>query len=224
MMHKYSDFSAIGKGSAADFAEVGRPAISCEGMQESMRLVKKIFVLHADLKKYLSLFTFQLLPYLFVSLPNRIPLGTIRANMAIFDIFKKKSGDAVGPDEGGRDGRETSAAGQKELDAGLEKTKAGLFSKLTRAVAGRSTIDAEVLDDLEEVLVTSDVGVETTVKIIRRIEERAARDKYMNASELQNILREEITALLEQAHGTTDNFGLDARPGEPYVVMVVPAG
>ena len=172
-------------------------------------------------EKYLSLFTFQLLPYLFVSLPNRIPLGTIRANMAIFDIFKKKSGDAVGPDEGGRDGRETSAAGQKELDAGLEKTKAGLFSKLTRAVAGRSTIDAEVLDDLEEVLVTSDVGVETTVKIIRRIEERAARDKYMNASELQNILREEITALLEQAHGTTDNFGLDARPGEPYVVMVV---
>ncbi len=141
--------------------------------------------------------------------------------MAIFDIFKKKSGDAVGPDEGGRDGRETSAAGQKELDAGLEKTKAGLFNKLTRAVAGRSTIDAEVLDDLEEVLVTSDVGVETTVKIIRRIEERAARDKYMNASELQNILREEITALLEQAHGTTDNFGLDARPGEPYVVMVV---
>lgn len=141
--------------------------------------------------------------------------------MAIFDIFKKKSGDPARPDEGGRDGREISAAGQKELDAGLEKTKAGLFSKLTRAVAGRSTVDAEVLDDLEEVLVTSDVGVETTVKIIRRIEERAARDKYMNASELQNILREEITALLEQAHGTTDNFGLDARPGEPYVVMVV---
>lgn len=172
-------------------------------------------------EKYLSLFTFQLLPYLFVSLPNRFPLGTIRANMAIFDIFKKKSGDPARPDEGSRDGRETSAAGQKELDAGLEKTKAGLFSKLTRAVAGRSTIDAEVLDDLEEVLVTSDVGVETTVKIIRRIEERAARDKYMNASELQNILREEITALLEQAHGTTDNFGLDARSGEPYVVMVV---
>ena len=79
-MHKYSDFSAIGKGSAADFAEVGRPAISCEGMQESMRLVKKIFVLHADLKKYLSLFTFQFLPYLIRTLasPKILRLGIIK--------------------------------------------------------------------------------------------------------------------------------------------------
>lgn len=109
----------------------------------------------------------------------------------------------------------------RELNAGLEKTKTGLFSKLARAVAGRTTIDAGVLDDLEEILITSDVGVETTVKIIRRIEERVARDKYMNTSELQSLLRTEIAALMEEAHGSTHHFGLDARPGEPYVVMVV---
>ena len=110
---------------------------------------------------------------------------------------------------------------QEELSAGLEKTKTGLFSKLARAVAGRSTIDAGVLDDLEEVLISSDVGVETTVKIIRRIEERVARDKYMNASELQSILRGEIATLMEDAHGSSENFGLDATEGQPYVVMVV---
>ena len=110
---------------------------------------------------------------------------------------------------------------RQELDAGLEKTKTGLFSKLARAVAGRSTVDAAVLDDLEEVLISSDVGVETTVKIIRRIEERAARDKYMNASELQSILREEVAALMEEAHGSSGHFGLDATEGTPYVVMVV---
>lgn len=135
--------------------------------------------------------------------------------MAFFDIFKKKS-DAPAPAD-----PEAGRRQQQELSAGLEKTKTGLFSKLSRAVAGRSTVDAELLDELEEVLVTSDVGVETTVKIIRRIEERVARDKYMNASELQRILREEIAALLEQAHGSAEHFGLDARPGEPYVVMVV---
>jgi len=84
---------------------------------------------------------------------------------------------------------------QEELSAGLEKTKTGLFS--------------------------SDVGVETTVKIIRRIEERVARDKYMNASELQSILRGEIATLMEDAHGSSENFGLDATEGQPYVVMVV---
>ena len=78
-----------------------------------------------------------------------------------------------------------------------------------------------MLDDLEEVLISSDVGVETTVKIIRRIEERAARDKYMNASELQSILREEVAALMEEAHGSSGHFGLDATEGTPYVVMVV---
>ena len=78
-----------------------------------------------------------------------------------------------------------------------------------------------MLADLEEVLISSDVGVETTVKIIRRIEERAARDKYMNASELQSILREEVAALMEEAHGSSGHFGLDATEGTPYVVMVV---
>lgn len=135
--------------------------------------------------------------------------------MAFFDIFKRKTDAPAQADP------EAGRRQQQELSAGLEKTKTGLFSKLSRAVAGRSTVDAELLDELEEVLVTSDVGVETTVKIIRRIEERVARDKYMNASELQRILREEIAALLEQAHGSAEHFGLDARPGEPYVVMVV---
>lgn len=137
--------------------------------------------------------------------------------MAFFDIFKKKT-DAAAPAQADSEARHTR---QQELSAGLEKTKTGLFAKLSRAVAGRSTVDADLLDELEEVLITSDVGVDTTVKIIRRIEERAARDKYMNASELQRILREEIAALLEQAHGSDGHFGLDARPGEPYVVMVV---
>ena len=82
------------------------------------------------------------------------------------------------------------------LDKGLEKTKSSMFSKLARAVAGKSTVDDEVLDNLEEVLVTSDVGVDTTLKIIRRIEERVARDKYMGTSELTEILRDEISALL----------------------------
>ena len=133
--------------------------------------------------------------------------------MAFFDIFKKKK--QAPPSE------EQLRKEQEELSAGLEKTKSGLFSKIARAVAGRSSVDADVLDDLEEVLITSDVGVETTVKIIRRIEERVARDKYMNASELQSILREEVAALLEEAHGSSAHFGLDAREGEPYVVMVV---
>ncbi len=136
--------------------------------------------------------------------------------MAFFDIFKKKK-EVPHTEEEIR--REETA--QEELNVGLEKTKTGLFSKLARAIAGRSTVDAEVLDDLEEVLITSDVGVETTVKIIRHIEERVARDKYMNAAELQHILREEIADLMEQAHATEGNFGLDAREGEPYVVMVV---
>ncbi|WP_416988919.1 signal recognition particle-docking protein FtsY [Alistipes dispar] len=133
--------------------------------------------------------------------------------MGFFDIFRKKQ-DTPPSEEQVRQQRQ-------ELDAGLEKTKTGLFSKLARAVAGRSTVDAAVLDDLEEVLISSDVGVETTVKIIRRIEERAAHDKYMNASELQSILREEVAALMEEAHGSSGHFGLDATEGTPYVVMVV---
>ena len=135
--------------------------------------------------------------------------------MAFFDLFRKKQDKAP----------ETSAAerqtAQDQLSAGLEKTKTGLFSKLARTVAGRSKVDAEVLDDLEEVLITSDVGVDTTVKIIRRIEERVARDKYMNASELQAILRDEVAALMEESDASQEHFGLEVRPGEPYVVMVV---
>ncbi len=135
--------------------------------------------------------------------------------MGFFDIFRKKQ-----QEEQPRTHEEVQHE-QQTLNAGLEKTKTGLFAKLARAVAGRSTIDAEVLDELEEVLITSDVGVETTVKIIGRIEERVAKDKYMNAAELQHILRDEVAALLEEAHGSEENFGLDAREGEPYVVMVV---
>ena len=110
---------------------------------------------------------------------------------------------------------------KEELSAGLQKTKEGFFSKLARAVAGRSTVDADVLDDLEEVLITSDVGVETTVKIINRIEERIARDKYMNTSELNAILRDEIASLMEQSHSSQQDFGLEVKEGTPYVMMVV---
>ena len=135
--------------------------------------------------------------------------------MGLFDFFKKKKAEeqAAAP--------EVVAAEREELNAGLEKTKQGLFSKLARAVAGRSKVDDDMLDELEEILITSDVGVETTVKIIRRIEERVARDKYMNATELQSILRDEIALLLEENHGNDNTFGLDAKEGEPYVVMVV---
>ena len=110
---------------------------------------------------------------------------------------------------------------QKELAAGLEKTKTGFFSKLARAIAGRSTVDADVLDDLEEVLITSDVGVETTVRIINRIEARIARDKYMNTSELNAILRDEIASLLEESHSKREDMGIEVKEGMPYVMMVV---
>ncbi|MCD8282268.1 MAG: signal recognition particle-docking protein FtsY [Prevotella sp.] len=113
--------------------------------------------------------------------------------------------------------------GKKEvLDKGLEKTNRSVFEKITRAVAGKSTVDDEVLDSLEEVLLTSDVGVDTTVKIIRRIEERVRRDKYISVSELDNILREETAALLLE-NGNDDEtspFELPAT-GVPYVILVV---
>ncbi len=142
--------------------------------------------------------------------------------MGFFDIFKKKEQPKAVQTEAEQQAEVKHEEQRKEeLNAGLERTKTGLFSKLARAVAGRSTIDMDVLDDLEEVLITSDVGVETTVKIIERIEKRVARDKYMNTSELQQILREEIVNLMDEAHSTEGNFGLDAREGEPYVVMVV---
>jgi len=109
---------------------------------------------------------------------------------------------------------------KEKLDQGLEKTKEGLLGKLTRAVAGKSKVDAQVLDELEEILVTSDVGVTTTLKIIDRIEERVAKDKYLNADELQRILREEIAALLEESGSDAGDWGLEGT-NRPYVIMVV---
>ena len=110
---------------------------------------------------------------------------------------------------------------RKELEEGLGKTKEGFFGRLKRAIAGRTTVDADVLDDLEEVLITSDVGVETTVKIIEAIEARVARDKYKNTSELNDILREEIARLMEESHRSTKDFGIEVKEGYPYVMMVV---
>ena len=109
---------------------------------------------------------------------------------------------------------------KEELEKSLEKTKSGLFSKLTKAVVGKSTVDAEVLDELEEILVTSDVGVNTTLKIIERIEKRVARDKYLNTSELNSILREEIQALLSE-NNSNDFENFEYGKQSPYVIMVV---
>ena len=139
--------------------------------------------------------------------------------MGFFDLFKKKQDNA--PAQQPAEQAAEQKREREELAEGLQKTKSGLFSKLARAVAGRSTVDVEVLDNLEEVLITSDVGVETTVKIIRSIEERIARDKYMNTSELNAILRDEIASLLEQSHTSTEDFGIEVKEGTPYVMMVV---
>jgi fused signal recognition particle receptor len=114
-----------------------------------------------------------------------------------------------------------SKAKKEELNRGLEKTKESVFKKLSRAVVGKSTVDAEVLDNLEEVLVTSDVGVDTTLKIIERIEQRVARDKYLGTAELNILLREEIAGLLEEnATGEFNDFSSDLGH-KPYVIMVV---
>ena len=110
---------------------------------------------------------------------------------------------------------------KESLDQGLQKTNENIFSKLSKAVIGKSKVDDEILDELEEILITSDVGVETTVKIIRRIEERVAKDKYLNTSELDVILREEIAALLEENRSSDlADFDLPADK-KPYVIMVV---
>ena len=110
---------------------------------------------------------------------------------------------------------------KETLDKGLSKTKENVFSKLTRAIAGKSKVDDEVLDNLEEVLITSDVGVDTTLKIIERIEQRVARDKYVNTQELTAILREEIADLLTENHtGDSEGFSLPDT-AKPYVIMVV---
>ncbi|WP_256007122.1 MULTISPECIES: signal recognition particle-docking protein FtsY [Pedobacter] len=126
--------------------------------------------------------------------------------MGLFDFFKKK---------------ETAPEAQEALDKGLEKTKEGFFSKITKAVAGKSTVDDDVLDNLEEVLVTSDVGVTTTLKIIERIQARVARDKYLSTTELNNLLRDEIQLLLAE-NNSNDFRNFEYGSGKkPYVIMVV---
>ena len=122
--------------------------------------------------------------------------------MKLFNIFSKKEKKEV-------------------LDAGLEKTKTSFFGKLSRAIAGKSKVDDEVLDNLEEILITSDVGADTTVAVIRRIEERVARDKYVGTGELHRILKEEIAQLLTLS-GNKETEGFEIPEGKkPYVIMVV---
>ncbi len=110
---------------------------------------------------------------------------------------------------------------KETLDKGLQKTKESVFGKIARAVAGKSKVDEEVLDNLEEVLITSDVGVDTTLRIIERIEKRVERDKYVNTSELNQILRDEIAALLSESNTTEVNDFEAPVPCKPYVILVV---
>ncbi|MEZ4959678.1 MAG: signal recognition particle-docking protein FtsY [Saprospiraceae bacterium] len=110
---------------------------------------------------------------------------------------------------------------QEDLDKGLEKTKTGFFDKISKAVAGKSTVDVEVLDELENILIASDVGLETTIKIIERIEDRVKKDKYLNTSELDRIMRDEIVRLLEE-NNTGDIQDFSILPNQkPYVLLVV---
>lgn len=110
---------------------------------------------------------------------------------------------------------------KESLDKGLEKTKESVFKKLSRAVVGKAKVDDEVLDNLEEVLVTSDVGVETTLRIIERIEKRVSKDKYLNTSELNSILKEEIVSLLSENNAGSANEFTSDLPQKPHVIMVV---
>jgi fused signal recognition particle receptor len=130
---------------------------------------------------------------------------TSRNYMGLFDFFKKK---------------ESTPQQQEALDTGLEKTKDNFFSKITKVIAGKSTVDDDVLDDLEEVLVTSDVGVTTTLKIIERIQARVARDKYVSTSELNTLLRDEIQHLLAE-NNSNDFQNFEYGNHKPYVIMVV---
>lgn len=110
---------------------------------------------------------------------------------------------------------------KESLDKGLQKSNESLFSKLSKAVVGKSTVDEEILDELEEILITADVGIDTTIKIIKRIEERVAKDKYLNTAELDIILKEEIAALLEE-NNSQDLLDFDIPEDKrPYVIMVV---
>ncbi len=121
--------------------------------------------------------------------------------MGLFDIFSKNK--------------------EEKLDKGLSKTRSNIFSRLSKAVAGRSTVDAMVLDELEEILVSSDVGVATTIKIIERIEKRVAQEKYLGTEELNRILREEVTALLYENRADDFSEVLSESEERPYVIMVV---
>jgi fused signal recognition particle receptor len=111
---------------------------------------------------------------------------------------------------------------KESLDKGLSKSKESFFGKLSKAIAGKSTVDDDVLDNLEEILITGDVGVSTTIKIIKRIEERVKRDKYVSTSELNNILKQEVALLLDEnnKHQTPSHFA-DSLPNKPHVIMVV---
>ncbi|MBK7244523.1 MAG: signal recognition particle-docking protein FtsY [Saprospiraceae bacterium] len=109
---------------------------------------------------------------------------------------------------------------KQDLDKGLEKTKTGFFEKISKAIAGKSTVDVEILDDLEQILITSDVGLETTIKIINRIEARVAVDKYLNAAELSTILRDEISNLLLE-NNTQDLEDFDTDGHKPQIILVV---
>ena len=110
---------------------------------------------------------------------------------------------------------------KESLDKGLEKTKTGIFSRLAKAIVGKSTVDAEVLDNLEEILVSSDVGVSTTLKIIKRLEERVSKDKYVSTDELNKLLKEEITLLLTESNSANDYEFTIPENIKPYVIMVV---
>ncbi|NHA05677.1 signal recognition particle-docking protein FtsY [Mucilaginibacter sp. HC2] len=125
--------------------------------------------------------------------------------MGLFDFFKKK---------------ENTQQEQQALDTGLEKTKDNFFSKITKVIAGKSTVDDDVLDELEEVLVTSDVGVSTTLKIIERIQARVARDKYVGTGELNGLLKDEIQQLLAE-NNSNDFRNFEYGNHKPYVIMVV---
>lgn len=110
---------------------------------------------------------------------------------------------------------------KEKLDQGLEKTKTSLFSKISKALVGKTTVDDDFLDQLEEILVTSDVGIETTLKIIDRLQKRAATDKYVSAAELNNLLKDEIARLLDENHSNNvEDFSAD-KLAKPYVMMVV---
>lgn len=124
--------------------------------------------------------------------------------MGLFDFFNK-----------------TKKESKEVLDKGLEKTKEGFFSKLTRSLVGKSKVDDEYLDELEEILISSDVGVETTLKIISRLEKRIEEQKYINASELHDVLKEEIIALLAENNTINADFELNENVPKPYVIMVV---